>query len=53
MLLILNQHVSTTLVTIIRVSYKSNANIINIIVQKYKIKPFAITFDIFKRILHS
>lgn len=50
--IILHQHISVTLVTI-RVSYKNNAIIIKIIVQKYTIKPFAITFDIFKRILWS
>ena len=51
--IILHQHVSVTLVTIVRVSYKNNANSIKIIVQKYMTKPFAITFDIFKRILWS
>jgi len=51
--IILHQQVSVTLETIIRVSYKNNAIIINIIVQKYTIKPFAIAFDIFKRILWS
>jgi hypothetical protein len=38
-------------VTITRVSYRNNAIIKKIIVQKYTIKPFAVTFDIFKQIL--
>jgi len=51
--IILHQHASVMIVTIIRASYKSNAISIKIIVQKCMITPFAVTFDIFKRISWS
>jgi hypothetical protein len=47
-IIILHQHVSVTLWTIIRLPYNKNTISIQIIVQKYIIKPFAITFDILK-----
>ena len=44
--IILHQHISVTPVTIIWVAYAKNTINIQIIVQKYMIKPFAGTFQL-------
>ena len=52
-IIILHQHVSVTLATIIVVSYNKDTISVHVIVQKYMIKPLTVTFDIFKGILWS